>query len=227
MEGISMSVKNKPFVMVDKEVMYRSDLSPQSRVFFSGLLHYDRGRGCWASRTTLSRLTGLSEYHIRESIKELVEVGLITETRRGQGKTNIINIVSMSGDQIEEDTETVEELEPKSVEVSPIYSNKETSEGDLVEKDRIEGYNETEQEEVKSPYHEEETVLRSITTRFRRTERPLIPDCVVLNSTDTEITLYIPLQPIRDYVKDYHLPLIENIVGKKVILSGSRNDYRR
>ena len=210
------SVQNKPFVMVDKEVMYRSDLSPQSRVFFSGLLHYDRGRGCWASRTTLSRLTGLSEYHIRESIKELVEVGLITETRRGQGKTNIINIVSMSGDQIEEDTETVEELEPKSVEVSPIYSNKETSEGDLVEKDRIEGYNETEQEEVKSPYHEEETVLRSITTRFRRTERPLIPDCVVTNSTDTEITLSIASEVSRDYVKEFHLSRIENVVGKKV-----------
>ena len=51
----------------------------------------------------------------------MVEVGLITETRRGQGKTNIINIVSMSGDQIEEDTKEVEELEPKSVEVLPIY----------------------------------------------------------------------------------------------------------
>lgn len=227
----------KPFVMCLKEIMYRGDLSPISRILYSGLLHYDRGDGCWASREKISKLTGLSEYHIGRGMKELIEFGLVRERRRGQGKTNIINIINISFFPDEEDTQEVEDLETKDLGVSPIYSNKETSEGDLEddtgqdlddegsvmtsddivsEKQSI-GWTENE-----TLCKEDETLIRGIIHRFYSGsgsyERPLCPDGVVVGSDTTQVVLYIPNPHWRDHIQKHYLPLIENVVGKEVVL---------
>jgi hypothetical protein len=211
----------QPFVMTPKSILFHEELSPTTKLFYSALLHYDRGRGCWASRETLSKMTGLSLYHIRESIKQLIEFGLIKETRRGQGKTNVINIVSdepAAGDEV---GETISSLEMKSVDDSPIYSNKETKEGELDDIDSLLSSNEIECEEDVSLYEEEETLLRGIKTRFRDTEYQLLPGATIIGSNDTEIVVYIPSDFVRQTITTEEISLVENMVGKKVILSGS------
>ena len=74
----------------------------------------------------------------------------------------------------------------------------------------------TEDEKVKLPYFAEQDVIRGITTTIRGEETPLLPDCVVIDSNTSEITVKIPFAPTRDYVERYQIPLIENVVGKKV-----------
>ena len=57
-------------------------LSAAAVRLFAVLCSFDRGRGCWASRETLARLTGLSLSTINHSIPVLAERGYLTVTRR-------------------------------------------------------------------------------------------------------------------------------------------------
>lgn len=201
-----MSTQVDPFVMIPKRVLLNKDLSVHTRFLYGSLLHWDRGRGCWASRETMSNITGLSLYHIRVGIKELVEVGLITEVRRGQGETNVINIVRDFEEVEEEVVETVEDLEVKSFDVS----------SNIIEGEKKEGEEEETIPSNEIECDEEETLVRSIRYKVKGTERPLIPDGVVVESSTTQIDLYIPSEVWRDHIRDHYLPLVENIVGKKV-----------
>ena len=209
----------QPFVMTPKSILFHEDLLPTTKLFYSALLHYDRGRGCWASRETLSKMTGLSLYHIRESIKQLIEFGLITETRRGQGKTNVINIVSDEPVADDGDGEMVSSLEVKPVDA--IHYEKNETERDIDETPSKIVSGNTECEEDVSLYEEEETLLRGITGRVRDREYPLLPNATIIGSNDTEIVVYLPSEFIRQTITTDQLALVENIVGKKVIVSGS------
>ena len=228
--------KTKPFVMFPKEVLFHEDLSIHSKLFFSSLLHWDRGsgRGCFASRQTMSKMTGLSLYHIRESIKELVELGLIREVRRGLGKTNLIHIVIDDEDNQDDPSKTISSQEIESVDDFSSYNvSNETSinrfdddtdfDSDL--EDERQGTESdsltTSVEEVKSPYQEEETILRGVRGRVRDTEYPLLPGASVLETNESEIVVFIPSDFVRQTITTDQLSLIENVVGKKVILSGS------
>ncbi len=228
--------KTKPFVMFPKEVLFHEDLSIHSKLFFSSLLHWDRGsgRGCFASRQTMSKMTGLSLYHIRESIKELVELGLIREVRRGLGKTNLIHIVIDDEDNQDDPSKTISSQEIESVDDFSSYNvSNETSinrfdddtdfDSDL--EDERQGTESdsltTSVEEVKSPYQEEETLLRGIRGTIRDTDYSLLPDVRVLESNESEIVVFIPSDFVRDTLTDHQLSLVKNIVGKRVIVSGS------
>ena len=224
-----MSNQVEPFVQCPKKIMYRTDLSPVSRVFYSGLLHFDRGRGCWASRETLSKLTGLSEYQIRESIKELIEVGLITEKRRGQGKTNIINIVSMSGDQIEEDTKEVEEPEPKTIENRPIIVYKDTNEGDLDDKDLVSYDEKPSQTDASNDHseqiriHKDETdrFLEDTSERFTPTYERMVQGTHIIDSDSSQSTLLVTSEIVRDFIQKHYKSKIEQMIGKEFRIVGS------
>ena len=209
----------QPFVMTPKSILFHQELSPTTKLFYSALLHYDRGRGCWASRETLSKMTGLSLYHIRESIKELIEFGLITETRRGQGRTNVINIVSDEPAAGDEDGEMVSSLEVKPV--VPIHYEEETKERDIDDTSCQIVSGNTEEEQEKSHYHEEEEVIRGVRGRVKDTEYTLLPNATIIGSNDTEIVVYIPSDFVRQTITKDQLALVENIVGKKIVVSRS------
>ena len=209
----------QPFVMTPKSILFHQELSPTTKLFYSALLHYDRGRGCWASRNTLSKMTGLSLYYIRDSIKELIEFGLITETRRGQGSSNVINIVSdepAAGDETGE-LGSQQEINP----VVPIQYEEETKERDIDETPCQIVSSNTEEEQEKSHYHEEEEVIRGVRGRVRDKEYTLLPNATIIGSNATEIVVYIPSDFVRQTITTDQLSLVENIVGKTVIISGS------
>tara|TARA_A100001515_G_scaffold144520_1_gene148816 strand:+ start:1281 stop:1838 length:558 start_codon:yes stop_codon:yes gene_type:complete len=179
-------------------------------------------------------MTGLSLYHIRESIKELVELGLIREVRRGLGKTNLIHIVIDDEDNQDDPSKTISSQEIESVDDFSSYNvSNETSinrfdddtdfDSDL--EDERQGTESdsltTSVEEVKSPYQEEETLLRGIRGTIRDTDYSLLPDVRVLESNESEIVVFIPSDFVRDTLTDHQLSLVKNIVGKRVIVSGS------
>ena len=207
----------EPFVMFPKKIMFRTELSIHTRFLYTLLQHHDRGNGCWASRDRMSNETGLSLYHIRKGLQELEDVGMIKWKRRGQGKTDFIELINTVDevDEVEEEVgETISSLEIKSV--NPIHYEEEVTERDIDDTPSEIVSNGIECEEDVSLYEEEETLIRSITTTSRGNEIPLIPDGVVTSSTFTQVTLFIPSDFIRDFVRDNYLPLIENLLGKKV-----------
>ena len=235
--------KTKPFVMFPKEVLFHNDLSIHSKLFFSSLLHWDRGsgNGCFASRLTMSGMTGLSLYHIRESIKELVELGLIYEIRRGLGQTNLIHIVLDDEDNQDDLSETISSLNVKSVDVSSYNSIKETSisrvdvdtdfDSDLEEeKQGVDSESKTieveednlPREDIDCLLEDTETLLESISERVKPTGMIYFQNLKVIGIDDEEITLYESNEVIRDWLKKRYKDLLDDVSGGRVvrILSG-------
>ena len=231
-----MSVK--PFVMFPKEVLFHENLSIHSKLFFSSLLHWDRGsgRGCFASRRVMSKMTGLSLYHIRESIKELVDLGLITEIRRGLGMTNLIHIVLDEEDDMDEVGETISSQEVKSLDDSSIYSNKETSrnrvgddtdlDSDLEEeKQGVDSDSKTMEVEDEYEYQDDidvlledtNTLLKSILQRVRPTGMTYFQNLKVIRKNNEEITLYESNEIIRDWLRKRHTDFLSEISEGRVV----------
>lgn len=87
--------KVKGFTKVDNEnVLFNMNLSPFSKLVFTYLIFYTRnGSGvCFCKKTTLSKMVGISLYHLRKSLCELEELGLINITRRRQGNPDDIRV---------------------------------------------------------------------------------------------------------------------------------------
>lgn len=205
-----------PFVMFPKRIMFKTELSIHTRFLYTLLQHYDRGRGCWASRDRMSNETGLSLYHIRKGLHELEDLGMIKWKRRGQGITDFIELINTVDevDEVEEEVgETVSSLEIKSFD--PIHYEEEVVEG---EEGDIEDPPEIECEQLEC--EEEETLIRTITYRsYSGTgciERPLIPDGTITGSSMTHVSIFIPSSHWRDHIRNHYIPLLENILGKEV-----------
>ena len=224
---------SKPFVMFPKEVLFHEDLSIHSKLFFSSLLHWDRGsgRGCFASRQTMSKMTGLSLYHIRESIKELIELGLITETRRGLGRTNLIHIVIDEEDNQDDPSETISSQEVKSIDDPSYNSNKETSINRIDDDTDFDSVLEEEKQgtgtiEVKedSVYKEDtDCLLDTIRETIRPTSMKYFQNLRVIGIDSQKITLYESNEVVRDFLIYKYKDLLDNVSGGRVvrILSGS------
>ena len=87
--------KVKGFTKVDNEnVLFNMNLTPFSKLVFTYLIYYTRnGSGvCFCKKTTLSKMVGISLYHLRKSLCELEELGLINITRRRQGNPDDIRV---------------------------------------------------------------------------------------------------------------------------------------
>ena len=82
----------KGFTKIDNKVLFAKDLQPFSKLVLASLTYYTRnGEGsCFARKTTLSRMIGISLYHLRKSLKELEEKQFIKIIRRGQGNPDTI-----------------------------------------------------------------------------------------------------------------------------------------
>lgn len=234
--------KTKPFVMFPKEVLFHENLSIHSKLFFSSLLHWDRGsgRGCFASRQTMSKMTGLSLYHIRESIKELVDWGLITEARRGLGMTNLIHIVIDEEKDQEKVGETISSQEVKSVDSVSIYSNKETKRKRVgvptdLEEEKIslsdkynkwvESDSKTMEVEEDSVYEEDtevllkdtNTLITTISQRVRPTGMTYFQNLKVIRKNNQEITLYESNEIVRNLLIMEYLEFLSEISDGRVV----------
>jgi len=87
--------KVKGFTKVDNEnILFNMDLSPFSKLVYTYLVYYTRnGTGvCFCLKTTLSKLIGISLYHLRKSLCELEKYELINITRRRQGNPDDIRV---------------------------------------------------------------------------------------------------------------------------------------
>ena len=89
-----MSIKG--FTKCPNDILFSSDLSPNAKLLYTSLNYWDRGhgRGCFAKKLTISAMIGLSLWKLRAALKELEENMLITIDKRGQGKTDVIFLLS-------------------------------------------------------------------------------------------------------------------------------------
>ena len=139
------------FTKLENEHLFSTELTPYSKLVLASITYYTRnGKGqCFAKKTTLARMIGISLYHLRISLKELEELRIIKITRRGQGNTDVIEINS--------EVENVEVCKPR-VETA---SNKPSSiigrRNNLEEEKAVSNQN-LEVLEAEKPKHTEEPV---------------------------------------------------------------------
>lgn len=88
----------KGFTKLDNELLFSPELSAYSKLVLASLNYYTRnGKGqCFAKKTTLARMIGISLHFLRKSLNELEEMQLIHITRRRQGNPDIIELVFKS-----------------------------------------------------------------------------------------------------------------------------------
>ena len=67
------SVDIAGFVPIPNHILLNPDLSPETKLVYEIIRYHDRGRGCFAARETMAQEVGLSPYHIRKGICELVD----------------------------------------------------------------------------------------------------------------------------------------------------------
>lgn len=81
------------FVQVRSSFVRDPALSPLAKVLYEILLSYAADRAdAWPGQARLSAHTGMSPRPVRAALTELVAAGLVTITRRGQGKTNLYHL---------------------------------------------------------------------------------------------------------------------------------------
>jgi len=83
----------KGFTKFSNKVLYDNNLQPISKLVYAMLCSYDRGRGCFAKKETLSKMIGCSLYHLRLALNELEAQELILIHRRKRGMTDLIRVV--------------------------------------------------------------------------------------------------------------------------------------
>jgi hypothetical protein len=92
----------KGFTQIPNAIMLNEKISANAKITYATLLFFDRGRGCWAKKSFLSKRIGLSLHLIRRALIELVDNQLINITKRHHGLTDIIRVnavkVSSSAD---------------------------------------------------------------------------------------------------------------------------------
>lgn len=83
-------VEGVGFVKVPLLVLLDSRLGMKSKLVYTLLRHYAwQGDVCHPGRARLANDLGLSEKTIQGAIEALEKVGLVTQERKGQGKTNV------------------------------------------------------------------------------------------------------------------------------------------
>ncbi len=81
------------FTPTPNHILLSSDLSAEAKLTYLIIRHHDRGRGCFACRETMAQEIGLSPYHLRKGICELVDHGIIMLEKRRMGLTDLIRLV--------------------------------------------------------------------------------------------------------------------------------------
>lgn len=87
------TIKIAGFAPIPLYILLDPHLSPEAKLTYLIIRHHDRGHGCFACRETLAIEIGLSPYHIRKGICELLDRGIITLEKRHMGLTDLIRLV--------------------------------------------------------------------------------------------------------------------------------------
>ena len=211
------------FVQAPKEILSDRNITAIELRLYLILMEYGFERGySQAGHKLLSHRANCHVKTVAKSLKRLQELGYITIERIGLNRPDKIRAKKT----VKRDKNKPNEVRSRRESKLPIKTSPPKVVPTIV--DRIKNYTDieekppqihsgkTEDDKVKSPYLAEQDVIRGITTTIRGRETSLLPDCVVIDSNTSEITVKIPSAPIRDYVKRYQTPLIENVVGKKV-----------
>lgn len=86
------TLKITGFAPIPLSILLDRHLSPESKLTYLIIRTHDRGNGCFACRETLAVEIGLSPYHIRKGIGELLERGILTLEKRRMGLTDLIRL---------------------------------------------------------------------------------------------------------------------------------------
>ena len=122
---------SNPFVKASHKVLFNNDLNPLERLVLVSLGYWDRGngRGCFAKRTTMAKMMGISTHLLRKSLDNLEEKGLVEINRRKLGRTDVIRIVQQDTPTEINEVEPIHYKEEKITEVDVVS----TPEGDFAE----------------------------------------------------------------------------------------------
>jgi hypothetical protein len=224
----------KGFTKAPNKLLFNNSLTPISKLVMVGLSYYDRGRGCFAKRTTLAAMLNVSMYQLRKAIQELLDAELIVIHRRGYGKTSIIRVLANTPAvqasntaahkiKVYEEEEIEEEFVPKQPEDS-IENNTDTQE---TPQDGFSGALEEPTAPTTIPpipQHHEGTqeLLRAINERIRpQSFNSWFKGKIAISYEDDEaMTIRCLDRFIAGWLEDNYTALVEGIVNKKVAFHG-------
>lgn len=227
---------SKGFTKCNNKLLFDNDLSPISKLVFVGISYHDRGRGCWAKKTTLARLLNVSIYQLRKALKELEEQGFILIHKRHNGHTDIIRVVKNTSTHSVANTATpliTDEIEVNEIELDDkkpidVVENKDNKQEELQDEPTRPQTGHTAPNEVKPlPIHKDSTedLLRSINERIRPQSFSYWFDKKVAVSfvDDASITIRCIDAFSAKWLAGNYTPLIEGITGKQVAFHAREN----
>jgi len=91
-QSFSPTISTAGFSALPNQILLSATISPEAKVVYALIKYFDRGRGCFAKRRTLSRFANLSLFRLRKALNELADLSLITITTRKR-QTDIIRLV--------------------------------------------------------------------------------------------------------------------------------------
>lgn len=207
----------KGFTSCPNQILFDSSISINARLLFTQLNYWDRGNGsgCFARRDTISRMTGLSLYNLRNAIRELAEHNLITIKRRGQGKTDVIQVVN-SRDEVDSNsvnTSYKEESPELELPTKPLEEVEQTETPEAVPN----GFSASDDIEPKKEHQDiQETLQAGLQARLRDRSfyswfRP--GSWRIENINENEIVLRVTDKFIANWILQYYIPTIAQVAG--------------
>jgi len=95
------------FIQLPKILLYARNLSRDAKLLYAILLGYAwQEQRCWPGYGRLCEDMGASENMVRKYMRELEEIGLLRQKRRGQGRPNLYTLPNLR-------TSKIEVLEPQ------------------------------------------------------------------------------------------------------------------
>ena len=186
----------KGFTKIPNEILLDRNLDPIAKIVLAGLGYYDRGRGCFAKRTTMAKLLNVSIYQLRKALKVLEEGGYIVINKRHNGHTDVINRV------INNETHRVEKVS------TPIIRKQE----EIIE------------EEV-APTFENVSKDTEATERYNQALINLLgfikweqwfADTFVEKEYQTKLIVRVPSKISADFITKHYRNKIEQEIGKSL-----------
>jgi hypothetical protein len=208
-----MPAKVKPWVKAEHQTLFEKNLTPLSRLILITLRYWDRGndRGCFAKKTTIAGMMGISLHQLRRGLKELAEKNFIHIERHGQGNTDSIYVI---------ESETQEFKESETLPSSLYKEEKNEVEPGLSSED----VTETATDSSEAADH---PIDQSATKRCHRRLQALIGilkwdiwfnGSYVAEETQEQVVLYAPSMLAADWISKNYADELFQVMQKKVVI---------
>jgi hypothetical protein len=215
------------FTKIPNNILMHKDLDAMSKIIFGALSFYDRGRGCWASRETLSKMIGCSLYQLRKALVELEDKGFILINRRHRCLTDKITVVKPVDDR-DEPISSTDNVVGKKKKVKELELDIDTDVDNIAEtttaSDNDAEMPETPVEPTTTPIPD--TILKEPTDRVRATLRghmrqstynQYFKDISVIAEDESSITLITDAgQVVADFIQNVFVDTLQKLLGKSV-----------